>query len=167
MSQDRDIRCYDYVNHPYEQVRDALRADPVTVFHRATQAAASRAGDLASALHVNIGGFDISTEIAITVDSIGEEPGTATSPAKMQLQLEWEGADKPRLFPFMKAELSVYRLTANETQLDFAGQYDPPLGALGDAVDAVLTHRLAEASVHRFLADLATHLKQELSHSDG
>ena len=24
MSKGREIRCYDYVNHPYERVRDAL-----------------------------------------------------------------------------------------------------------------------------------------------
>jgi hypothetical protein len=28
----REIRCYDYVNHPYEHVRDALRQDALTVF---------------------------------------------------------------------------------------------------------------------------------------
>ena len=166
MRQDREIRCFDYVNHPYDQVRTALSNDPVALFHRATQAAATRAGDVASSLHVNIGGFDISTDIAITVDGIVELPGSVTSPPSIRLQIAWEGADKPRLFPFMKAELSAYRLTAHETQLDFAGNYDPPLGALGDAVDAVLTHRLAEASVHRFLADIAAHLKTELSRSN-
>ena len=25
MSKGREIRCYDYVNHPYERVRDALK----------------------------------------------------------------------------------------------------------------------------------------------
>jgi hypothetical protein len=28
----REIRCYDYVNHPYERVRDALLHDAVTIF---------------------------------------------------------------------------------------------------------------------------------------
>jgi hypothetical protein len=43
MSKGREIRCYDYVNHPYEQVRDALRQDALTVFQSATKAATYRA----------------------------------------------------------------------------------------------------------------------------
>jgi hypothetical protein len=47
------------------------------------------------------------------------------------LLLEWEAATMPRLFPFMKAELSIYALTVTETQLDFRGVYEPPFGAVG------------------------------------
>ena len=43
MSTGREIRSYDYVNHPYERVRDALRQNALTVFQSATKAAASRA----------------------------------------------------------------------------------------------------------------------------
>ena len=43
MSKGREIRCYDYVNHPYEQVRGALSKDAPAVFQSATKAAASRA----------------------------------------------------------------------------------------------------------------------------
>lgn len=37
----REIRCYDYVNHPYESVRDALKQNALTVFQSATKTAAS------------------------------------------------------------------------------------------------------------------------------
>jgi hypothetical protein len=79
-----------------------------------------------------------------------------------RLSLAWEAADSPRLFPFMQAQLAVYPLTATETQLDFSGRYEPPLGALGTAMNAMVGHRIAEASVHRFLADVARHLRGEL-----
>ena len=42
MSTGREIRSYDYVNRPYERVRDALRQNALTVFQSATKAAASR-----------------------------------------------------------------------------------------------------------------------------
>ena len=42
MSKGREIRCYDYVNHPYERVRDVLRLDALNVFQSATKAAAQR-----------------------------------------------------------------------------------------------------------------------------
>ena len=57
---------------------------------------------------------------------------------------------------------SVYPLSAHETQIDLHGRYRPPLGVVGDAVDALVGHRLAEASVLRFVADSATRINAEL-----
>jgi hypothetical protein len=54
-------------------------------------------------------------------------------------------------------------LTATETHLDFLGRYDPPLGVVGDAMDALVGRRIAEASVHRFIGDLARYLREELA----
>ncbi len=165
MSKGREIRCYDYVNHPYAEVRDALTADAVEIFHNATKVAASRAESVASELRVNIGVIEVGTEITIAVNKIEERPREVTSPPLTRLQLEWSAAKLPRLFPFMKAQLSIYPLTTTETQLDFSGRYDPPLGPLGDALDAIAGHRIAEASVHRFLTDVAEYLKLTLEDS--
>jgi hypothetical protein len=163
MSKEREIRCYDYVNHPYEQVRDALKEDPLAVFQSATKAAASRARSIASALRVEVGGIGLETDIKISVKNIKEEaPGGMTSPTT-RLQFEWEAAKMAHLFPLMRATLSVYPLTGTETQLDFLGVYQPPLGALGKAVDTVAGHRIAEVSVHRFVNDVAEHLRKALA----
>jgi hypothetical protein len=166
MSKSRQIRCYDYVNHPYEQVRDALSGDAAAVFRAATKVAASRAHSVASELRVNIGGIEVGTDISISVNRIEEQHSEAAASPVTHLQLEWEAAKMPRLFPFMKAELAIYPLTATETQLDFSGRYEPPLGKLGDAMDAVAGHRIAEASVHRFLTDVADYLRTALSSSE-
>ena len=163
MSKGSRIRSYDYVNHPYEQVRDALTQDARAVFQSATKAAASRAHSIASQLRVSIAGIEVATDIAISVKSIEEGAQGATSAPATRLQLEWEAAKAPRLFPFMRAELSVYPLTATETQLDFAGFYEPPLGALGSAMNAVIGHRIAEGSVHRFVTEVAGYLRTALA----
>src|SRR6185437_6769646 len=115
MSKGPELRCYDYVNHPYEQVRDALSHDALAVFQSATRSAASRAESVAAELRADVGGFAVEAEIKIRVKDI-EEKGRQT-----RLQLEWEAANLPRLFPFMTAELAIYPLTSTETQLDFAG----------------------------------------------
>ena len=73
----------------------------------------------------------------------------------------WNG--RPRLFPLMKAELSIYPLTSTETQLDFSGVYEPPFGAVGKRMNAIVGHRIAEASVHRFVSDVAGYLRQTLA----
>lgn len=156
----REVRSFDYVNHPYDRVRDALREDALDVFRSATRAAATRAQSVASALRVNLGGIEVSTEIEIAVKGI-EEGGTRSAPTT-RILLEWQAAQRANLFPLMNAQLAVYPLTANETQLDFSGSYDPPLGALGSAIDAVAGYRIAEASVHRFVSDVAQHLRERL-----
>jgi len=53
-------------------------------------------------------------------------------------------------------------LTGSETQLDFSGHYEPPLGVFGSAVDAVVGNRVADASVHRFVTEFAEYLRTTL-----
>lgn len=163
MSKSREIRSFDYVNHPYERVREALTEDASAVFLAATKAASDRAKNVAAALRVNIAGLEVSSDISISIHRIEEKSRGPGSHPVTRLELEWEAARSPDLFPQMKAELSLYALTATETQLDFAGRYTPPLGPLGTAVNTIIGHRIAEASVHRFLTDVARYLRAELS----
>jgi hypothetical protein len=163
MSTGREIRSYDYVNHPYERVRDALRQNALTVFQSATKAAASRAQSVAAELHVDFRGIAVKTDINISVGSIEEDIVEATSTPTTRLLLEWEAATMPGLFPLMKGELSVYPLTSTETQLDFSGVYELPLGAVGRTMNAIVGHRIAEVSVHRFVSDVAGYLRQALA----
>jgi hypothetical protein len=158
-----EIRCYDYVNHPYERVRDALSRAALRVFQSATKAAASRAETIAAELHVDLGGIGVQTDIKISVKNIEEKVSDAMSTPVTRLLLEWEAATMPRLFPLMKAELAIYPLTKTETQLDFSGVYEPPFGAVGKAMNAIVGHRIAEVSVHRFISDVAGYLRQALA----
>lgn len=162
MTKGREIRHFDYVNHPYAPVRDAVTKDALGIFQSATRSASSRAKSVASALHVNIAGIEIATDIAISVTKVEQRAGGVKFPPTTAIQLQWEAAKNPGLFPFMNAELSIYPLTATETQLELAGHYVPPGGPLGAALDAVVGHRIAEASVHRFITDVAAYLREHL-----
>jgi hypothetical protein len=162
MTKGLEIRCYDYVNHPYEMVRDVLKRDALNVFQTATKAAASRVESVAAELHVDLGGIGVKADIKISVKKIDEKVGDARSGPATRLQLEWQAATAPGFFPFMKADLSVYPLTSTETQLDFGGVYKPPFGPLGRAMNAVAGHRIAEASVHRFINEVAEYLRKAL-----
>jgi hypothetical protein len=162
MSKGREIHCFEYVNHPYEQVRDVLCGDALALFQSATKAATTRAHSVAAELRVNIAGIVVGTDIAISVKQVEEHARKVKSPVTTCLQLEWEAAASPHLFPFMCAQLSIYPLTATETQLDFSGTYEPPLGVLGGALDTIVGHRIAEASVHRFVSDVAGYLRTTL-----
>lgn len=162
MSTARQIRSYDYVNHSYDRVRDVLKQNALTVFQSATKAAASRAESVAAELHVDFAGLGVKADIKIVVRDITDKPADDTSGPSTKLLLEWEASSLPRLFPLMHGELSVYPLTSTETQLDFCGIYEPPFGAVGKTMNAIAGHRIAEASVHRFVSDVAGYLRQAL-----
>ena len=162
VSRGREIRSFDYVNYPYDRVRAALTGDALAVFRSATALAATRARSVASALRVSVAGLEVAKEINIQVHAIDEQPASATGLPVTHLTLDWAAASAPRLFPLMKADLLVYPLTATETQLDFSGRYEPPLGWLGTAVNAAIGHRIAEASVHRFVSEVAEYLRTTL-----
>jgi hypothetical protein len=158
----REIHCYDYVNHPYDRVRDALSQHALTIFQSATKSAVSRAQSVATELHVDFGGVGIKADVKVHIKNVEEKVDTIPSPTT-RLLFEWEAATMPGLFPVMQAELSIYPLTPTETQLDFLGHYEPPFGAMGKAINAVVGYRIAEASVHSFVTDVAGYLRQALA----
>lgn len=80
-----------------------------------------------------------------------------------KLPLGREAATMPQLLPLMKGELSVYPLTSTETQLDFSGVYQPPFRDCGKTMNAIVGHRIADVSVHRFVSDVAGYLRQALN----
>jgi hypothetical protein len=158
MSERHKLQAYDYVNRPYEAIRDALLANMPSIFRRATMAAAEGNRALGAELHAKAGPFDLGTEIEIEIGSIEAGRSPDDRPAT-KIALEWKAARNPRLFPTMKATLSVYPLSATETQLDLAGVYHPPLGIVGEAIDAIAMHRIAEESVAGFVRDVAAWLR--------
>ncbi len=154
------IRFYDYVNQPYEKVCDALVMHSNEVFHQATRSAETRAEDVAAGLHVKFAGLEFGKEVDINIKSYTDVE--SNTQRELTVNLEWEASSAPRLFPTMQAKLHVYPLAAEETQLDFQGEYEPPFGIIGKALDALVGHRIAEASVHHFVKEVARYLRQQL-----
>ena len=154
------IHVYDYVNHGCGQVRDALLHDPKALFERATHAGAARAGDLGAELHVKIAGLEVGAAVEIEIVSL-TEAALYNRPAT-RIDLAWRAVNHAGWFPTMKASLSIYALTPTETQLDFEGRYDPPLGIVGAAIDATVMHRLARAAVTGFIQEVADYLRRRV-----
>jgi hypothetical protein len=158
----RELTLYDYVPVPYEKVKDALMRDAAGIFQRATTSAAARAGELVATLRVGVGVLEVGVDVKIDVRSVTE----TTSPLgerQTRIELAWTAARGAGLFPAMDATLSAYALSSNETQLDLQGRYRPPLGVVGDALDAALGQRVAQAAVLRFVEDVCARLRKELA----
>jgi hypothetical protein len=154
MANRHELHAYDYVNRPYEAVRDALLASPLAVFRHATTATAG------AQLHAKAGPVDVATEVSIEIAGI--EQSAPNERPTTKFLLEWKAVRRPALFPTMQATLLVYELTPTETQLELVGVYDPPLGVFGDAIDAMGMHRIASASVTGFVRDVAVFLRAAL-----
>lgn len=161
MTRRHELRCFDYVNRPYDQVNEALSANALAIFERATRSAADRAADIGAELRVRLGAVEIAADIALEVTEVAGAISPANQPAT-RLELTWKSRRSPGLFPAMTGSLWAYALSPHETQLELTGSYDPPLGLLGDAIDAIALHRIAEESVRGFITDVASYLRSEL-----
>ena len=165
MTRSGEVHCYDYVNRPYLTVRDALAKDPSGIFQRATVTTAARASAIGAELHVKLGPVAVTTEITIRIVSV--EDTTELGQPATRIVLEWNATHRSSMFPTMRATLSIYALSPTETQLDLLGNYGPPMGVVGDAIDKVVLHRIAEASAHHFVRDVSAYLRAELPQVPG
>ena len=155
------LRVYDYVNQPFARVAEALSRDTKGIIQRATTIASERAKDLGGKLHAHVGPIDVTAEISIELGPMDETPMPSGREA-LRVPIAWHAIRSQKAFPAMQAELTIYPLTATETQLELAGTYEPPLGALGRAIDSALLHRIAEASVLQFVQEIARYLREDL-----
>jgi hypothetical protein len=75
------------------------------------------------------------------------------------LALRWEVAGPGgALFPVLDADIKLAPAGPQASRLTIAGAYRPPLGALGDALDRAVLHRVASATVRDFLRRIAAGL---------
>jgi|SRR5215813_8812094 len=161
MADPREVRCYEYVPAPYSQVRAVLRSDGIGIFSRATATASERARKLLATLRLNVGPIEVGVDVRLQVTSIIDGK-TATGDPRTRLDFTWTAVERAGFFPTMEATLAVYPLSPSETQLDLHGDYHPPLGTLGTAIDAALGHRVAEATLLRLLRDVRTEILRQL-----
>ena len=75
------------------------------------------------------------------------------------LALRWEATGAGgKLFPVLDADLILADIGAQGTLVALTGVYRPPLGALGQALDRAMLHRVAAATIKGFLARVAAQL---------
>lgn len=98
-------------------------------------------------LHARIGPG--TGRVAKTVEMTVGEPIRGAS--ETWIPVEWVATGTADLFPRLQADIVVAAVGPALTQVALRGTYTVPLGALGRAIDRVLLHRLAEASVKGFV----------------
>jgi hypothetical protein len=162
MSEHHRLRFYGYVDRPYEAVRTLLRSRADEVLQRATNTASERARGLIARLHLEASGFDVGVDVRVDLHRKPEDVGVAALPPITHLGISWKAAEKEGLFPSMSADLAISPMTFAETRVEFEGTYRPPLALVGKVFDAAVGHRIAEATVHRFVNDVIEEIRREV-----
>jgi hypothetical protein len=80
----------------------------------------------------------------------------ASTDGSVGLAIRWEATGPgDGLFPVMDADITLVRVGERACVLAMSGVYRPPLGALGQALDRAILHRVAAATIRDFLAQMA------------
>ena len=101
-------------------------------------------------------GFGDRVRIARTVTIEFGRP--ITMAMKTVVPLRWTASGASGLFPSLDADLEVAPLSHDRTQLAIGARYEPPLGAVGRAIDRAVLFRVAEATLKDFLDRVAARM---------
>ena len=100
---------------------------------------------------VRVGVPGLSKLVRVQVRELARTEGSAG------LAIRWEATGPGgQLFPVLDADIRLIPDGEQATLLTVAGAYRPPLGALGGVLDRAVLHRVADATIRNFLAEVAT-----------
>jgi hypothetical protein len=140
------IRYYLDLSLPFEEVEEALMAAPEAWLPGVAREAEDRGEQLLSEV-----GFSLDDDRRLSKEVHIELGPPHRMPGKTLLPLSWKATGAERLFPLLDADLEIATLGRSRTQLSISARYRPPLGVVGKALDRVLLHRVAEATIKDFL----------------
>ena len=139
------LRYYIELPLPVSVVEQALVGSPARGLSAVAGEAQARGDGLLGEVGVGPLGVRLRRQVRIRLG----EP--VRFPSMTSLPLTWEPVGLEGLLPRLDANLELGSLGGDRTQLAMSARYRPPLGAVGQAADRVLLHRVAEATVKDFL----------------
>jgi hypothetical protein len=140
------IRYYLDLSLPFEEVEEGLLAAPEMWLPGVAREAEDRGEQLLGEV-----GFSFDDDRRLGKEVHIELGPPHRMPGKTLLPLSWKATGPERLFPSLEADLEIATLGRSRTQLSISARYRPPLGVVGKALDRVLLHRVAEATIKDFL----------------
>ena len=139
------IRYYIELSLPVAKVEQALVSSPAGWLSAMAGEAQARGDGLLGEVGVGPLGIRLQRQVRIRLG----EP--MQFPSMTSLPLTWEPVGLEGVLPQLDANLELGSLGEDRTQLAISARYRPPLGVVGRAVDRVLLHRVAEATLKDFL----------------
>lgn len=99
---------------------------------------------------------ELSREVVVTVG----DPMRKGSLTRMQLSWRVPHSD---VFPVFHGFFEIQPLSSYEIHLALLGYYHAPFGMLGAVFDMVLGHRIAEATVHHLIEEIAKAIEEPIT----
>jgi hypothetical protein len=92
----------------------------------------------------------LSHSVEVQVRDLRMREGSAS------VTLRWEAVGAGgSLFPALDADITLRPVSESTTLLKLDGAYRPPLGIVGAGLDRAVLHRVATATIQRFLGEIA------------
>lgn len=128
-----------HIQRPVQQVSEALLTSPSKWFPKS--------------VGVHVAGIPVRKKVDV---EFGE-------PAKMStwavIPISWKPTFGRKILPVMNGKVDVSPVSTDETRLTVSGMYEPPLGRLGEQLDEVLMHNVAEGTVKELAELIAQRLQ--------
>lgn len=120
-------------------------------------------GEIAVSLRLDLAAFGIGGDLAIKHGVLMRFVPVEPKDGSISYTVEWAPAPAG---PYPRFSGTMRLLPATDSRqsvLDVTGTYEPPLGALGAAFDAMLGNRIAAATLRAFAHDLASQISPDTS----
>jgi uncharacterized membrane protein len=150
------VRYYVTIDRPIEQCRRVLLESPDEWMPHLVQSSEGPAHQLLARMGFSVLAVDVRKKAVVQLGRPLELRDW------LHIPISWEAQPVSDLFPRFEGELQLVPIGPDQTKLALAGTYDPPLGDVGRAVDNLLMHTAAEATVKDFVEGLGRRLEKEL-----
>ena len=147
------VRYYVTIPKPIEECREAMVREPSSWLPQIVADAETPAGPILARL-----GFSLVRKQAVV--SVGEPVSVGDW---LHVPIEWHASPAAGLFPAFNGEIQLVPIDPDVTKVAVAGTYDPPAGDVGRAVDNLLLHTAAEATVKDFAEGVARRIARGVS----
>jgi hypothetical protein len=154
------LHDYAFVDAPADRIRERIAADHGE-WLSGLAVGAAREGE---SLRLRVGPIG-SLPMLSKIVTIHADPPITRGQVTV-VPLTWRATGSQGIFPALNADLEVAPLSPESTQLTLRGHYVPPLGAVGERLDRLLLHRVAEATIRSFMRGLVVSLTANPHHAN-
>lgn len=141
-----------WLHLPYADVREVMLQSGPGLIQPAVTEAVRRSDEVLATLDADVAGRHVERQVKLSLGSVVDIG--APLPI-LKLPIKWHAATHPDLYPEMDGVLEAYPIAGDRTQLSVQGRYQPPFGKLGEVIDSLVLHKVAETAVEHFLEEVA------------
>jgi hypothetical protein len=154
------IQDFELIERPYEEVIGALGDKPEELFSYALNTARGTGERLRTRVGPRWWPAALAKAVQVKVGR-PRQLGDSTLVA-----FSWQAEGASSLFPSLDADLEISPFGPAATIVTLKARYEPPGGSLGEQIDRILLHRVAESTLRAFLQAICSGLAKNIVSRD-